>query len=139
MDGEVLLQLKGALANGHPQFAHWTLLDPMHIINLVVSDTSNGVSGGHSPAEGWGWLPRGGTEELVVWLALLAILIAVAVYFVSKIRPHSAQQELDTHELMAKFRDLHSQGGLSDEEYRTIKSTVTEQLRHQLNDDDGKG
>jgi len=78
-------------------------------------------------------------EEAIVWVTVLAILISVAVYIVTKIRPHSAQQELDTHELMAKFRELHSQGGLSDEEYRTIKSTVTEQLRRQLNDDDGKG
>lgn len=111
----------------------------MHIIHIVANDTSNGVAGGRVPTGGWGWLPRGGTEELIVWLALLAILIAVAAYLVSKIRPHSVQQELDTHELMAKFRELHSQGGLSDEEYRTIKGTVTEQLRHQLNDDDGKG
>ncbi|MDZ7619462.1 MAG: hypothetical protein U1E05_20880 [Patescibacteria group bacterium] len=84
-------------------------------------------------------MPRGGTEEVVVWITILAILIAAAAYVVSKIRPHSAQHEPNTHEMMALFRELHSQGGLSDEEYRTIKSTVTEQLRHQLNDDDGKG
>ncbi len=101
--------------------------------------TSNGVSSGQAAGSGWAWLPRGGMEEAIVWVTVLVILIAVAVYIITKIRPHSAQQELDAHELMAKFRELHSQGGLSDEEYRTIKSTITEQLRRQLNDDDGKG
>ena len=78
-------------------------------------------------------------EELVLGLAVLAILIAVAVYIIAKIRPHPAQHEHETHELMAKFRELHSRGGLSDEEYRTIKGSFTEQLRRELNDDDGKG
>ncbi len=85
------------------------------------------------------WLLRGSLEELVLWLASLAILIALALYIIAKIRPYSAQQEHDTHELMAKFRELHSRGGLSDEEYRTIKGTVTEQLRQELNDDDDEG
>ncbi len=85
------------------------------------------------------WLLRGNLEELVIGLALLASFVALAAYLITKIRPHSAQQEHDTHELMAKFRELHSQGGLSDEEYRTIKGTCTEQLRKELNHDDGEG
>jgi uncharacterized membrane protein len=90
-------------------------------------------------AGGWGWLLRGGMEELVLGLAVLAVLIAVGIYVIAKIRPHPAQQEHETHELMAKFRELHSRGGLSDEEYRTIKGSFTEQLRRELNDDDSKG
>ncbi len=85
-----------------------------------------------------GWVLRGGIEELVVGLAALAVLMALAVYVIAKIRPHSAQHEHDTHQLMAKFRELHSQGGLSDEEYRTIKGTVTDQLRQELGDDNGE-
>ena len=94
---------------------------------------------GHpAPASVAGWVLRGGVEELVLGLAGLAILIALAVYVLAKIRPHSAQHEHDAHELMAKFRELHSQGGLSDEEYRTIKGTFSEQLRQELNDDNGE-
>jgi hypothetical protein len=33
---------------------------------------------------------------------------------------------------MTTFRDLHDQGGLSDEEYRTIKSKLTEQMQAEL-------
>ncbi len=105
----------------------------------VASDFSNDIVFGRTPVGGMGWLLRGGVEELVLGLAVLAVLIAAGVYIIAKIRPHSAQQEHDTHELMAKFRELHSRGGLSDEEYRTIKGTFTEQLRQELNDDDGKG
>jgi len=117
----------------------WTFSCRTHIIAVAVIGSLSGVARG-GPALGDAKQTLGGRpEELVVWLALLAILIALGVYVISKIRPHSAQQEQDTHELMSKFRELHSRGGLSDEEYRTIKSTFTEQLRQQLNDDDGEG
>ncbi len=106
---------------------------------VVASDPANGVNCGHALAGGLGWIVGDVLQELVIWLALLAILVAVAIHCITKIRPHSAQQEHDTHELMAKFRELHSQGGLSDEEYRTIKNTFTEQLRQGVNQDDGEG
>lgn len=105
----------------------------------MVNDTSNGALWAQPLFGGGRGLLRGGTEELVLWLALLAILVAVAVYVITKIRPYSAQQDHDTHNLMAKFRELHSRGGLSDEEYRTIKGTFTQQLQQELNDDDDEG
>jgi uncharacterized membrane protein len=74
------------------------------------------------------------TEEgLIVWLAILAILIAVAVYVIKKIRPKTLQQELTASELLTKFTDLHSQGELSDEEFRTIKTTLSAQLQQEIN------
>jgi uncharacterized membrane protein len=82
---------------------------------------------------------EGRAEELVLLLALLAILIAVGVYLIGKTRPHSAQQERDRHELLSKFREVHSQGGLSDEEYRTIKGTLSKQLQQELSDDENEG
>jgi len=72
--------------------------------------------------------------ELVLWTALGAILIAVAVYVVGKIRPKSVQQEPMASELMSKFRDLHSQGVLSDQEFRTIKTTLAARLQEELKD-----
>lgn len=117
----------------------WTFPTQSQIIARVVNDTSNGALWAQSLFGGVRGLLRGGVDEVVLWLALLAILVALAVYVITKIRPYSAQQEHDTHNLMAKFRELHSQGGLSDEEYRTIKGTFTEQLREELNDDDDEG
>ena len=40
---------------------------------------------------------------------------------------------------MSKFRDLHSRGGLTDAEYRTIKTTLAVQLKQQLKDNGDKG
>ena len=73
-------------------------------------------------------------EILILWLAALAVLIAVAVYFIKKIRSKTLQHEPPASELLSKFRDLHSRGELSDEEFRTIKTTLTARLQQELND-----
>jgi len=80
-----------------------------------------------------------GAEELVIWIALLAIALAVAHYVIGKIRAGPAQREPPPSELLSKFRDLHSQGVLSDEEFRTIKTTLAGELREELNDNEEKG
>ena len=73
-------------------------------------------------------------ESLIVWLAVLAALIAVAAYLLMKIRSKTVQHEPQASELLSKFRDLHSQGELTDEEFRTIKTTLTVQLQQELKD-----
>jgi uncharacterized membrane protein len=78
-------------------------------------------------------------ETLVIWLAVLASLISVAAYVVMKIRPKTLQHEPEASELLSKFRDLHSQGELSDEEFRTIKTTLTAQLQQELKDNGKTG
>ena len=52
-------------------------------------------------------------ESLILWLAVLAALIAVAAYLVLKIRGKTLQSEPPASELLSKFRDLHSQGELT--------------------------
>ncbi len=71
-------------------------------------------------------------EQLVVWLALLAALIAVVVYVIGKLRAEPVQQEPIASELISKFRELHSKGELDDAEFRTIKTTLAEQLQEEL-------
>jgi uncharacterized membrane protein len=74
-------------------------------------------------------------ESLVLWLAVLASLISVGVYVIMKIRAKTVQNEPEASELLSKFRDLHSQGELSDEEFRTIKTTLTVELQRELKGD----
>ncbi len=78
-------------------------------------------------------------ERLVIWVTLLAIMVTVAYYVIKKIRPKSVQKERRANEWLSKYRELHSRGGLSDEEFRTIKTTLAAQLQDELNDngDDG--
>lgn len=84
-------------------------------------------------------LLQSGAEQLVVSLTLLAILIAVAGYVIGKIRPKPLQKEQNANEWLAKCRELHSQGELSDEEFRTIKTTLLPRLQDELNDNGETG
>jgi hypothetical protein len=84
-------------------------------------------------------LLEAGIERYVIWVAILAALIAVAVYVIDKLRPKPVQQEPTASELLSKFRELHSQGVLSDAEFRTIKTNLAAQLRQELKDNGEKG
>ena len=74
----------------------------------------------------------GPVAQLVVWVALLAILVAVAVYVLGKIRAASAQQEPGESEMLSKFRELHAKGELSDAEFRTIKTKLATRLQEKI-------
>ena len=76
---------------------------------------------------------------LVLWIAVLAVLVAIAWYFIGKTRPKTLQKERPANEWLAKYRELHSQGGLSDEEFRTIKTKLSQQLQDELNHNGKKG
>jgi uncharacterized membrane protein len=80
-----------------------------------------------------------GLDELVIWAALLGIAVAVAYYVIGKVRTPPAQREPTASELMSKFRESHSQGGLSDEEFRTIKTTLAGRMQEELKDNGETG
>jgi uncharacterized membrane protein len=78
-------------------------------------------------------------EELIIWTAVLAALVAVAIYVIGKLRNAPAQREPVADELLAKCRESHSRGELSNEEFRTIRTTLEERLREELRDDGQRG
>ena len=82
---------------------------------------------------------QAGPESLILEIAGLAILVAVAGYVLAKIRPKTVQKEHGAHELLSKFRDLHSQGGLSDAEFREIKTTLAADVQHEFSEKGEKG
>jgi len=75
-------------------------------------------------------------EKLVLWIAALAVLAAVGYYVFAKIRPKASQKEPKASEWLSKFREWHDEGGLSDQEFREIKTTLALQLRDELRDTD---
>lgn len=77
--------------------------------------------------------------QVVIWLALCAILVVVGIYVVAKVRQTFSEREPATHDLLANFRELHSQGELSDEEYRTIKATLAARLQREIKGKDEEG
>jgi uncharacterized membrane protein len=88
-----------------------------------------------------GWLgrlvgPEAGEsiEGLVIGLAGVAILLVLALYVIAQVRANSTKQEPSAGDLLTKFRQMHSQGVLSDAEYRTIKTTLSPQVKAELTD-----
>ncbi len=77
--------------------------------------------------------------ELSISLGILAALVGVAAYAIRKTRTETVQHELPTSEMLSKFRDSHTRGDLSDSEFRTIKTTLAEQLQNELRDDGQTG
>ena len=67
-----------------------------------------------------------------ILLAMLAVLIAIGAYVVGKLRAETVHQDPTAGELMSKFGESHSKGELSDAEFRTIKTTLAEQVQEEL-------
>lgn len=78
-------------------------------------------------------------EWLVLWVGVLAVFLTIAYYVISTIRPKPVQKERRASQWLSKFRELHSEGELSDEEFRTIKTTLATQLQEELKDNGEKG
>ena len=70
--------------------------------------------------------------QLVLWSVVLAMMIAVGLYVLGRIRAAPAQKESSASELLSKCRELHSRGGLTDAESRTIKTQLAAQLEREL-------
>ena len=77
--------------------------------------------------------------QIVLWLAAGAALVAVGIYVVAKLRQGFSENGPGSHHLMTNFRELHSQGELSDDEYRTIKAMLAARLQHELKDKGEEG
>lgn len=112
---------------------YWTVEGSPYIMKgmgwqNVFGLVSDGAAAGGSMERFWQSLP----ELTVLWAAILAILVAIAWYVIDKIRPKPVQKEPEASQLLSKFRDLHTQGELSDEEFRTIKTTLAAQLQDEL-------
>jgi len=73
--------------------------------------------------------------QAALWFAAIFLLLALAIAGLRKWRGSSADDQLDHGELLTKFRDMHLQGGLSDDEYRTIKTKLATRFDAKLNDD----
>lgn len=82
----------------------------------------------------WNQLDWANVRQLIVAVAVLAAMVAIGVYVVGKLRNQAVQKEPLASELLTKFREMHSRGVLSDEEFRTIKTTLTERLQSELDD-----
>ena len=72
-------------------------------------------------------------------LAAIVALVAVGVYIVSKWRDTADDDAISTSELLSNFREMHSRGELTNEEFRTIKTRLSYKLKAELKDTDHEG
>ena len=72
-------------------------------------------------------------------LAAIVALVAVGVYAVSKWRDATDDDTSTASELLTNFREMHSRGDLTDEEFRTIKARLSYEIREELRDSDNEG
>ena len=80
--------------------------------------------------------------KFILWLSAGAIISVVGIYAVVKIRGEALKDEQPepvASELMSKIRELHSQGQVSDEEFRTIKTKLAPRLQGELKDNGQTG
>ncbi|MCE5266609.1 MAG: hypothetical protein LLG00_01815 [Planctomycetaceae bacterium] len=73
-------------------------------------------------------------ERLVISIAGLAVLVTIACYVIATVRPKPAKKERWANEWLSKSRDSYSRGELTDDEFRTIKTTLAAQLQDELTD-----
>ena len=87
-------------------------------------------------------MPDFSTGPLARALLLLAgvlVLLAISIWLARKFRGSADEDMPLSHDMLTKFRDLHAQGKLSDEEFRTIKTKLAEELKGELKDNSNAG
>lgn len=72
--------------------------------------------------------------QAALLFAAVFVLTAIGIAVVRKFRDVVTDDGTESSEMMTRFRDLHEQGGLSDEEFRTIKSKLATKLRAEMGD-----
>lgn len=77
--------------------------------------------------------------QVVVLVTVTAVLIAIGVYVVGRFRGRASNDQPSPSEHLTKFREMHASGELSDEEFRTIKSQLAQQLQAELSESDKTG
>jgi hypothetical protein len=76
--------------------------------------------------------------QAALWFAVIFALSALAVVALRRWRGSASCAQLRPSELLTKFRELHGRGSLSDDEYRTIKTTLARQLDAELKENEHK-
>jgi uncharacterized membrane protein len=74
----------------------------------------------------------------LLFLAIFA-LTAVALAVARRMRGRKGDDARDASEIMANFRDVYERGGLSDEEFRTIKAKLASELKGEAKDSSHAG
>jgi len=71
--------------------------------------------------------------------AVIFVLSAVVLAVARKMRLRADDGTRDAHEIMTNFRDVYERGGLSDDEFRTIRAKLAGDLKGEASDNRNAG
>ncbi len=71
--------------------------------------------------------------NVIILIAVTAALVAGGIYVIGRVRAGLRDPEPPASRWLTNFKELHAQGTVSDEEYRTIKAVLAERLEQELN------
>ncbi len=75
---------------------------------------------------------EGPLARAVLIMAVVAMVLTIGAYAALRVRAWYQKEPPGANELLTNFRELHSKGELSDEEYRTIKGMLADRLQEEL-------
>ena len=76
------------------------------------------------------------TPQVVIWSTVSVIVILTSIYVVKKFRDRIDEDMPGPSEHMSFFREIYDEGDITETEFRTIKTVLSEQLEGALNDPD---
>ncbi len=74
----------------------------------------------------------------IILFATVVALIAVGAYALSKWRDAIDDDTSNASELLTNFREMHSRGDLTDEEFRTIKARLSYEIQQEIKSSDNE-
>ena len=76
------------------------------------------------------------TPQVVIRSTVLVIVILTSIYVVKKFRDRIDEGMPGPNEHMSFFREMYDEGDITETEFRTIKTVLSEQLEGESNDPD---
>jgi len=73
------------------------------------------------------------TAQVIISLAVLAVLVVLGVYVVLRFRGFSDEDRQSARETYTNFREMHEQGDISEAEFRKLKTVLGKQMEDELN------
>ena len=75
----------------------------------------------------------------ILWTAVAIVMGAVGYYVIHVVRNGMRHRAEGAVELLTHFRELHSQGVLSDDEFRTIKTKLARRAQGEIKNSEKEG
>ncbi|MAV34366.1 MAG: hypothetical protein CMJ59_02815 [Planctomycetaceae bacterium] len=74
--------------------------------------------------------------QAVIWTAVFVVLIVIGIYIVKRFRDQIDEDMPGPNEHISFFREIYDEGDITETEFRTIKTVLSEQLEGTLSDPD---